>query len=173
MPSEIRGSDNFSSDTVGKVLQVVSTRFSGQGSITTNTTDKVTSPSITHTITPVASGSNFLVKIRWFGECSNGESTVAHIYRGSSRVNEANTNSYHGLSMPTESGNPVDKDSTPQIMYVETLDETGSTAGTAITYTLKYSAASGTLWTNRCFANSGALHYETGISEIIIMEIGA
>ena len=173
MPSEIKGSSNFDSDSAGKVLQVVSTLFSGQGSITTDTTDKVTSPSITHTITPVASGSNFIVKIRWFGEASNNESTVAHIYRDASRLNEPNTNSWHGLSLNGLSGNYSDNDSTPCVMYVESLDKTGSTAGTAITYTLKYSAYSGTLWTNRTFFNSGAIHYETGTSEIIIMEIGA
>lgn len=160
----------------GKVLQVVSSRFTSQGTATIGQSDYTTNPSITKSITPVGSGSSFLISIRWFGETANGESTVAHVYRGSSRINEANTNLYHGLSISAQSGNHSDIDSTPQILHLKTLDTTGSTAGTSITYTLKYSSAatSGTMYTNRVASSSyGSTHYETGVSEIIITEIGA
>ena len=165
---------NVGGITTGKVLQVVSSRFTGQGSISTDSTARATNPSITKSITPVGTGSNFLIKIRWMGEATNNESTVAHIERsGLGLLNQANNSSYHGISYSAVTGNHTDNDSTPNIMYVETLDETGSTAGTSITYTLQFTANSGTLWTNRCFGNSGATHYETGVSEIIITEIGA
>jgi len=159
----------------GKVLQVVSSRFTAQGTVSLSQSDYTTNPSITKSITPVESGSSFLIYIRWFGETANGESTVAHIYRDSSRINEANTNLYHGLSLSAQSGTTSDLDSTPQIMHLQTLDETGSTAGTSITYTLKYSSAgTGSMYTNRVASSSyGSTHYETGVSEIIITEIGA
>jgi len=167
---------DLSGVSTGKVLQTVSARFTSTGSVSIGQSDYTTSPSITKSITPVGSGSSFLIYIRWFGECDNGESTVAHVYRGSSRINEASTSVYHGLSMPTQTGNHGDIDSTPQIMYLQTLDTTGSTAGTSITYTLKYSSAvtSGTMYTNRVYSGYyGGTHYETGVSEIIITEIGA
>ena len=72
-----------------------------------------------------------------------------------------------------------DYDSTPDMLVLETFDTTsGTTAGTNITYTLKFSI-SGTnaeLWTNRVVnINDGSgntSQRETGVSEIIIMEIG-
>ena len=160
--------------TTGKVLQVVSTLFAAQGSTTITTADTSTIPAITHTITPLGTGSKFLINVRWFGETIDADSVVAHICRNSARINEANTLNYHGLSMSTQTyGAGNNNDSTPDILTLTTLDTTGSTAGTAITYELKFSGpGSNTVWTNRCFG-APQNGYETGISEIIITEIGA
>ena len=160
--------------TSGTVLQVVSTTFSAQGSTTITTADTSTNPAITHTITPVGTGSKFLIDVRWFGESSESWSIIAHIYRNGARINEASTLNYHGLSLPTQTyGGGMENGTTPEILTLATLDNTGSTAGTAITYELKFSSdGSRTMWTNRCFT-APANNYETGISEIIITEIGA
>ena len=161
--------------TSGTVLQVVSTLISAQGSTTITTADTSTNPAITHTITPVGTGSKFLIDVRWFGEADEANNIVAHIYRNGARINEGgSTLNYHGLSMSTQTfSDGFNNGSTPNILTLATLDNTGSTAGTAITYELKFSATySLTMWTNRCFV-APANHYETGISEIIITEIGA
>ena len=158
----------------GAVLQVVSTTFSAQGSTTITTADTETNPAITHTITPIGTGSNFRIDVRWFGEVNEAWNMVAHIHRNGVRINEANTLDYHGLSASTQSyGGGSNDTSTPEILTLSTFDKTGSTAGVSITYALKFSAnANRTMWTNRCFGTVQSGN-ETGISEIIITEIGA
>jgi hypothetical protein len=164
----------------GKVLQVVNAIITGQGSITINkdAAPVATNPSITKSITPIANNSRFLVKVRWFGETQHPTNVVAHIYRGTSRVNEGgNTTANFGLSMaaPTLM---TDFDSTPDILTLETFDTTaGTVAGTPITYTLKFSVTEENvqLWTNRVAVTDdgwGTSQRETGVSEIIIMEVG-
>ena len=167
----LRGDNTWASRGV---LQVVSSRFSAQGLTTITTSDTSTNPAITHTITPIGTNSKFLINVRWFGEADATWDIVAHIHRAGARINEANTLSYHGLSMATQShGSGVNNESTPEILTISTLDETGSTAGVPITYGLKFSGATNQgMYTNRC-ANAPAIINETGISEIIIMEIGA
>ena len=167
----LRGDNTWAS---GGVLQVVSSRFSAQGSTTITTSDTSTNPAIAQTITPIGTGSSFLITVRWFGEADSGWNMVAHIHRGGVRINEASTLNYHGLSVATQSyGGGGNDDSTPEILTFSTFDNTGSTAGAPITYNLTFSADTNrTMWTNRCFGapTSGK---ESGISEIIIMEIGA
>jgi len=125
-------------------------------------------------ITPKGNNSLFRIDVRWFGEAANTWEIVAHIHRDGSRINEANTLNYHGLSMATQTdGGGVDNDSTPEILTLSTLDKTGSTIGTSINFKLMFSGNTNcTMWTNRCFG-APANRYETGISEIIITEIGA
>jgi hypothetical protein len=170
----VESADLAASVKLGKVLQVVSTLFTAQGSTTITTSDTATNPAITHTITPIGNGSKFRIDIRWFGETTEAENATAHVHRNGARINEANSSNNHGLSMVTLTyGAGSNNDSTPEMLTLSTLDTTGSTAGVAITYALRFSAASSnTMWTNRCF---GPLvnYYETGVSEIIIMEIGA
>jgi len=164
------------SSTVGKVLQVVNLVYSTQSSITiTNTDTAITGMNLD--ITPVGSGSKFRIDVRLFGESANQNNTVYNLQRNGTRVNTTSNLQYHGLSMATLTfGTAVNNSSTPEMMYFATVDSTGSTAGSAITYTLIASTASNglssTQWINRCFLTPLA-GYETGISEIIITEIGA
>ena len=156
----------------GKVLQVVGATFSAQGSTSITTADTASNPEIGYTITPKGTNSKFKIDVRWFGEVSDAQDMVAHIHRNGSRINEASTLNYHGLSIPTQTYISGNNDSTPEILTLSTLDQTGSTAGTPIAYKLMFSSsATRTLWTNRCFGTVGN-SYETGISEIIITEIG-
>jgi hypothetical protein len=156
----------------GKVLQMVNLVYSAQSSMTVGTTDTdITGMNLS--ITPVKSGSKFRIDVRLFGESSSAWEIVFNIHRGTTRLNTTSNLNYHGLSLMTHSypsgGNNA---STPEIMHLTTIDSTGSTAGTPITYKLVASGAVTTLWINRCFGSSGATSYETGISEIIITEIG-
>jgi len=175
LKSDITYVDNSIANTLhGTVLQVVSTTVSAQGSTTITTADTTPNPSIDLNITPKGNNSLFRIDVRWFGEAANTQDIVAHIHRDGSRINEANTLNYHGLSMATQTyGGGANNDSTPEILTLSTLDKTGSTIGTSINFKLMFSGrASYTMWTNRCFAAPANAH-ETGISEIIITEIGA
>jgi hypothetical protein len=156
-----------------KVLQVVNLVYSTQGSMTVGTSDtNITGMNLS--ITPLGAGSKFRIDVRLFGEFATPWSTVFNIHRGSTRINTTGNQLYHGLSMMTQTyGAGVDNSSTPEILHLTTIDSTGSSVGTAITYTLVASADSNyTLFINRSF-DAPANVKESGISEIIITEIEA
>lgn len=159
----------------GNVLQVVSFLTSAQGSVSVTTADTALSPDIVKTITPVADNSNFLIALRWAGEIANGGqwNTVLNIHRDGVRINAPNALNYGGLTMPALSYYSSNDNSTPDTVHLTTLDTTGSTAGTPITYRLVMSAnGTYTVWTNRCFGApiSGNEVFST---EMIITEIAA
>lgn len=159
--------------TTQKVLQVVNLVYSTQSSLTIGTSDtNITGMNLS--ITPKGAGSKFRIDVRLFGEFATPWSTVFNIHRGSTRINTTGNQLYHGLSMMTTTyGGGIDNSSTPEILNLTTIDSTGSSVGTAITYTLVASADSNyTLFINRCF-DAPANVKESGISEIIITEIGA
>lgn len=163
---------NTAGVTNQRMLQMVNLVYSTQSSMTIGTTDTdVTGMSLS--ITPVKSGSKFRIDIRLFGEMAQSYNTMFNIHRGTTRINTTSNLNYHGLStMLVTYGGAEDNDSTPEILNLFTIDSTGSTAGTPITYKLVASSnANRTLWINRCFG-SPTVGYETGISEIIITEIG-
>ena len=161
------------SSTVGKVLQVVNVLYSTQSSMTVGTTDTAIT-GMNLNITPLGAGSKFRIDVRLFGEMAGAWETVFNIHRGAARINTTSNLNYHGLSMMTQSYGAASNDSTtPEIMHLTTIDSTGSTVGTTLTYILVASSNTArALRINRCFSTpSGSV--ETGISEIIITEIGA
>ena len=158
----------------GSVLQVVHFLTSDQGSVSVTTADTALSPDIFKTITPVGDGSNFLITVRWAGESTYGFqwSSNVNILRDGVRINAPGTLNYQGLGslVLTYYGN--DDNSTPDMLNFSTLDTTGSTAGTPITFRLVMAGAStATVWTNRCFGGTTGSGYETFSTEMIIMEI--
>ena len=157
----------------GNVLQVVHFLTSDQGSVSVTTADTALSPDIFKTITPVADGSNFLITVRWGGEVTTGFqwNSGINIHRDGVRINAPGTLNYQGLSSPVLTYFSSDNNSTPDILNFSTLDTTGSTAGTPITFRLVMAGdGTYTVWTNRCFATP-ASSYETFSTEIIITEI--
>lgn len=164
-------------ERAGNILQVVSFNTSSQGSVSVGNSDTTLSPDITKSITPVASGSNFLIQVRWAGEVTWGGqwNGLFNIHRDGSRINAPGTNYWQGLMSPGLLYNSNDDNSTGDQMSFSTLDTTGSTAGTAITYRLvavsSNSGASYTYYTNRTFGSTGQSAYEAWSSEIIISEI--
>ena len=157
----------------GSVLQMVNLLYSTTGSMTILTTDTVIT-GMNLSITPVKSGSKFRIDVRLCGETASAWDTVFNLRRGADRINTTSNGLYHGLSMMTQTyGGAANDSSTLEVLTLATIDSTGSTAGTPITYTLIASSNSNkTLWINRCFAGAPASSYESGISEIIITEIG-
>jgi hypothetical protein len=161
------------SSTVGKVLQVVNVLYSTQSSMTVGTTDTAVT-GMNLNITPLGAGSKFRIDVRLFGEMAGGWDTMFNIHRGAARINTTSNLNYHGLSMMTQSyGGAANDATTPEILNLTTIDSTGSTVGTTLTYILVASTSvARTLWINRCFSAPAAAA-ETGVSEIIITEIGA
>jgi len=152
----------------GKVLQVVNFSTNTQGNVTLSTSEMALSPSIVDTITPIGSGSKFLIQVRWAGETDHPWGQVWNILRDGTRVNVGS--GYRGLAVPTSTyGN--DYASTPEMVNITTLDTTGSTAGTAIVFKLvAVATGSYSTWTNRTLNGGGEEQFS---SEIIITEIGA
>jgi hypothetical protein len=159
----------------GHILQVVNKTISTQGSQTIGTTDTQigTGTDFDLSITPKGNGSKFIVSARWFGEVEDAWNVVFNIHRDGVRINADGATAYNrlGLSMATQTYGVAENDSsTPEIMYVKTVDSAASTVGTGITYTLVASStAAKTMWTNRCFLST----HEQGISELIVMEVAA
>ena len=181
MVTKVKGNDTstfggaISASNVGSgILQVVNKTISTQGSQTIGTTDTQigTGTDFDISITPKGNGSKFVVSARWFGEVVSAWDVVFNIQRDGVRINTdgATASNRLGLSMATQTyGQVTNDDTTPEIMYLQTVDSTGSTIGTAITYTLVASGSSNrVMWTNRTF-----LGVEYGVSELIVMEVAA
>jgi hypothetical protein len=175
----ISTSESVSASNVGSgILQVVNKIISTQGSQTIGTSDTQvgTGTDFDISITPKGNGSKFIVSAKWFGEVQTAWNVMFNIQRDGVRINTdgATANPKLGLSVATQTYGQVTNDSTtPEIMYLQTVDSTGSTVGTPITYTLVAagsSTSSYTLWTNRTFTGAG---HEIGVSELIIMEVAA
>jgi len=171
----ISTSESVSASNVGSgILQVVNKVISTQGSQTIGTSDTQigTGTDFDLSITPKGAGSKFVVSARWFGEVASAWSVVFNIQRNGVRINTGgSTSNKLGLSAATHtySATTTNDSTTPEIMHVQTVDSTGSTIGTAITYTLVASSNnSKTMWTNRTFSLD-----EQGISELTVMEIEA
>ena len=161
------------SPAAGNIIQVVNKVISTQGSQSVGTTDTQvgTGTDFDLSITPKGAGSKFVVSARWFGEVASAWNVLFNIQRDGVRINAdgATASNKLGLSMPTQTyGGAVDDATTPEIMNLQTVDSTGSTIATAITYTLvAVSTLSPTIWTNRTFGGAG----EYGVSELMIMEV--
>jgi hypothetical protein len=162
----------------GNVLQVVSFNTSSQGSVSVSSSDVALSPDITKSITPIGNNSNFLIQVRWAGEVTWGGqwNSLFNIHRDGSRINAPGTNQWQGLASPGLLYYSSDDSSTGDQMSLSTLDTTGSTAGTAITYRLVVCSSNTgtyTFYTNRTFGSTGQSGFETWSTEIIISEIKA
>ena len=154
----------------GHVLQVVSTLTTTQA-VQTITTSDTQVGLLTKTITPKGANSDFLVVVRWFGECTDSHDIVFNIQQDGTRVNINGQGRKYGLAMPLLTY-PVslDNSSTPSNVNFSTLVSTSSAIGTGITFKVVADGLSSlTLWNNRCFDTGSGR--EMGTSEIIITEI--
>ena len=157
----------------GSIIQVVNKVISTQGSQTIGATDTQigTGTDFDISITPKGAGSKFIVSARWFGEVAVAWNVMFNVQRDGVRINAdgATASNILGLSVATQTyGVAADDNSTPEIMHLQTVDSTGSTVDTAITYTLvACTPTARTMWTNRMFNSA----YEKGISELMVMEV--
>jgi hypothetical protein len=158
----------------GTVLQVVSTLYTGRTSFSSTTSD-VALPGGYLAITPKGTNSKFLITVRYHLEAGAHQDVVYNIQRNGTRINLGGlTAAWSGLGMAGQSYAVASSDtnSTPEVLFFETLDTTGSTAGVAIGYQLVASGDSTrTIWVNRVAGSDGTGGYENSTSEIIITEI--
>lgn len=159
----------------GSTVQVIESFYTTRTSFTINNSDTVV-PGSTITITPKLSNSKFKIKYRYFMETNDGWNQMWNIQRDGSRINvNGYTARYAGLVQPTLSyGGAADNNSTPEFVTIETYEESGSTAGTPITFRLVATdtgTSSKTCWLNTAWNNNPRTNYEYGTSEMIIMEI--
>jgi len=158
----------------GKVLQVVKYLTFNQSSQAITTTDSVVN-SMSKTITPLGSNSQFLVSFRWIGEVAGSAWNVLfNIQMNGTRVNINGQGNKYGLASPCQSYINSNDDSTPETVNFQTLVSTNVTAGTPTTFrcVVHASTNSYTLWNNRTVNNTYA-DSEMGSGELIITEIGA
>lgn len=157
----------------GVPIQVVNTIYTSRTSFTIQTYDTDV-PGGSITITPKGNNSKFLITVRYFFESDSSYNIVYNIQRNGTRINVGGlTNNWSGIAMATQTyGGGNDNSSTPEILNFSTLDTSGSTAGTPITFKLVSSSDTArTSYVNRVFSSDGTSAYENGTSEIIIMEI--
>ena len=117
-------------------------------------------------ITPKASGSWFLVSVRWNGHCHNMGDGGFNVLKNGVRVNApSDTNAFIQSMGAHDNGSSFMRN-----VAFETLDKTGSTKGTSISFCVVYNheSSSHACVTNRC---SGGSTDETAYSELIVKEV--
>ena len=160
----------------GKILQVVSNHVDTIASYlidsaTPDTTQQIAA--LDTSITPTASDSKILVT---FSFCGEGHfNNVWRLYRGSTEIGRTtqSTSQWAGFKPANYDG---DISTTPTNYHFVYVDSPATTS--AITYNIRAAES-----TNRNFyfrlnrsyngTNAGALQYEIGTSQVILMEIGA
>jgi len=109
MPSEIRGSSNFDSDSAGKVLQVKQTVLTTTFEIGTpanETYSEITGLSVT--ITPNSTSSKFLALINVAIDSNNNYPSGLHLYRDSTQATPSGAQSVDGMTSFVTHQQPAD-----------------------------------------------------------------
>lgn len=173
MTTYIRGSDNFSTN-YSRIIQVVGQVFSAQTTQTITTTDMVVN-GMTVIFNTKEANSKFVIYTRWFGEAAGEWENVWNIRVNGNRVNSGigmvNTALFsQGMSVAGQSYIGDDNSSTPECLTMMTNLAPNFPFNSTVTVELIVSSFnSRTMWSNRCFGTG--IGYETGTSEIIIMEV--
>ena len=152
MPSEIKGSSNFDSDSAGKVLQVVEGFTSGGGAYINSTSPVATA--LTASITPTSTSSKVLVMV----SASVGSDDSDENYLIASIFRNGTTNIRSSTILRDSSGGPEESSVT-----LNKLDSPNTTS--AVTYTMYGHASTASLDFRPNYRNTN--------SSIILMEIGA
>ena len=156
MPSEIRGSDNFNSDSAGKVLQVVS--FTTSSTNTFNSNSWINS-SVTVSITPTLSTSKILI----IGSIATGHNENQHekfirLVRGSTAI-YGTSKGFAGTGGSNYTGTEVNSQA---LNYLDSPATTSST-----TYTIQ-----GRDYRSQSFFINKNVAGDIAQSTITLMEIG-
>ena len=178
MPSEIRGSDNFDSDSVGKVLQVVQTHYTTPAiySVTQGVRTEISGVSVS--ITPSSASSKILIMINWNGEDGrdSGHNSLWGINRSGTAIgNPPDTDGNRGVGIAITRMGYYDNnnDSTPESVNVQYLDSPNTTSAVTYTLTTMNKHTAGSVFTNRVVNNADVTYVEKMASNIIVMEVGA
>lgn len=155
----------------GSVVQVQRLLMETEGSYSIGTSDTDV-PNMSLSITPKYDNSWIRIDVRYFSETLNTYNVTYNIHRNGTKINSrTNGSRSFGLSMATITYHD-DYNSTPEMMHLSTIDTTGTTANTSVSYKLvAISDASTTSYYNRCAGATDGVQFEIGSSEIILTEI--
>ena len=155
----------------GSVVQVQRLLMETEGSYSIGTSDTDV-PYMSLSITPKYDNSWIRIDVRYFSETIDSWDAIYNIHRNGARINSRTNGSRNfGLSMSTITYQN-DNNSTPEMMHLTTIDTTGTTANTSLTYKLVSAHPTGlTSYYNRCVGATDNAAYEIGSSEIILTEI--
>ena len=165
-----------SASSVGKILQVVSNHVDTIASYlidseTPDTTQQIAA--LDTSITPTASDSKILLTFSFCGE--GHHDSVFRLFRGNTEIGRTTQSTAQWAGFKPASYD-TNSDSTPENYHFVYVDEPATTS--AVTYNIRISESNNTngiFRLNRAVTgtDAGALRYEIGTSQVILMEIGA
>tara|TARA_B110000977_G_scaffold200451_1_gene291029 strand:+ start:6046 stop:6663 length:618 start_codon:yes stop_codon:yes gene_type:complete len=165
-----------STSSVGKILQVVSNNVDTIASYlidseTPDTTQQIAA--LDTSITPTASDSKILLTFSFCGE--GHHDSVFRLFRGNTEIGRTTQSTAQWAGFKPASYD-TNSDSTPENYHFVYVDEPATTS--AVTYNIRISESNNTngiFRLNRAVTgtDAGALRYEIGTSQVILMEIGA
>jgi hypothetical protein len=175
MPSEIRGSSNFDSDSAGKVLQVVTHRSDSKGVYSTGNEHFPTEWSIT--VTPKSATSMLILTCSLSLETSYN--TTIKINKNGSVITDSGYEGYNSIAGNQRwsgfaFGDIYDTDvaTTPNTKTFQYFVPSGNTSARSYDISVRTSDSTNkTLWVNRSANNGGADDVENGVSVMTVMEI--
>ena len=127
---------------------------------------------VSATITPTATTSKILIQVCVFYEgTGNANDYLWDIYRDSTKLGQPRAGNRGGGIASQGLNYMNDQASTPETIYYQFVDTPASTS--PITYAAAYSitGTGGTLFLNRTVQDFDVVHYERGVSSIVVMEI--
>ncbi len=169
MPSEIRGSDNFDSANVGKVLQVVSAAKTD--TFSTTSTSYVDITGMSAVITPTSTTSKVLVQVDLKGWAQNANDGAVQLLRNGTAIyigDAAGSRSRGSLGGFYNSGSSANQLGASTAIF---LDSPSTTA--TVTYKLQTRTLSVGVHINRNNDDNNTADMIRTASSITVMEIGA
>jgi len=167
---------DLASGTGGKLLQVVQTHVTTTSSQAVPGATPTNVNNLNATITPSATDSKILVKIRATGEWSVAVEydCVWGIHRDTTVVGSAPAAGVRplGLAQNNAGYHAADAASTMDSSTYEYIDSPATTAAVVYHATIQHRAA-GTFYNNRTVTDGDGVNYERLTSTITLMEIGA
>jgi len=164
MASEIRGSDNFDSSEVGKVLQVATVQTRTIATYAAPTTgDGTEITPLTITMTPTAAGNRIVLDWIVNGECYWNTGYI--VTRNGVKLTDTTDATNNRWAVITAQPYDVDSTSTPDNAVIRIIDN--SSLATSSTYRIQIRSTTTTAYTlylNRTVASAGADIYETSLS---------
>ncbi len=167
MPSEIKGSSNFDSDSAGKVLQVVSISKTDTFSNSTSGWSDITG--LSATITPTLSTSKILVLSQITIGTDSGNIWALRLLRDATLINMGDASGTYGRGIKNASFRETNSEENVSVSF---LDSPATTS--AVTYKIQCNTENGyTIYLNRPAGTLADDRHIRAASNIILMEIGA
>ena len=173
MASEIRGSDNFDSGSVGGVIQVATVQTRTQGIYSAPTTgDGTEITPLTITMTPTASGNKVILDWNVNGEGHHDTGYI--VTRNGVQLTDTTNGTNDRWAVITAQPYDTESYSTPNNTVIRIIDN--SSLAISSTYRLHFRASGSyvsTLYLNRTLSYAGTDLYEASLSTGSAMEVAS